>query len=128
MSSGQQPADTAWARITRFAAHELSSPLGAVAGYIRMLNGKQGGELSEMQRRMLQEAEKACARLKSVVDEMRQVARLEAQEVTFSRAPVDVAHLLESTIAGLPPYTEREIAITLRNEAEEAHADGDPVG
>lgn len=127
MSSGHEPVDTPWSRLTRFAAHELSNPLGAVAGYIRMLNGRQVGELTDMQRRILQEAEKSCARLKSVVDELRQVARLEAQEVTFSRAPVDLIRLLETTIAALPPYAERDVTITLRNGAAGARVEADAV-
>ena len=50
-------------RAMSLAVHELRTPVTVVAGYLRMLIREQGGPLNEKQKKMLEEAERSCARI-----------------------------------------------------------------
>ena len=52
------------------AVHEFRTPASVVGGYLRMLQKDQDPPMSERQRRMIDEAEKSCARLVAIVAEL----------------------------------------------------------
>jgi signal transduction histidine kinase len=69
-------------------AHELRSPASIVSGYLRLLQQDADG-LTERQRRMTDEAGRACARMLRLIQEIGELANLEANEPV--RASTDVA-------------------------------------
>jgi hypothetical protein len=64
----EQP-DPGWPRLLSLSVHEFRTPITVVAGYIRMLLKDRAGPVSDQQRRLLEEAEKSCARLSGLVAE-----------------------------------------------------------
>ena len=52
-----------YARLLSLAVHEFRTPASVVGGYLRMLQRDGDQPLSDRQRKMIDEAEKSCARL-----------------------------------------------------------------
>ena len=104
-------------------AHEFRSPLSAAAGFIRMLLKDMAGPLSDKQRRMLEEAQKSCARMTTLMEEVSELALLEAGSVTFDRNTVEVLRLFREVAAELPPLPDRQVAIDVQGDEEEIQGD-----
>jgi len=60
-------ADPKLPELLSVSVHEFRSPVTVVAGYIRMLLKDRAGSLTDQQRRLLEDAEKSCARLSSLL-------------------------------------------------------------
>jgi signal transduction histidine kinase len=123
----EEPVDPRWPRLLSLSVHEFRTPITVVAGYIRMLLKDRAGPLSDQQRRLLEEAEKSCARLSGLVAEMSDLATLEAGTGTFNRTAVDLGALLNETIANLPEVPDRDVRVELSTCGSEATVDGDPA-
>ena len=96
-----------------------------IAGYIRMLLKDRAGPLSDQQRRLLEEAEKSCARLSALVAEVSDLASLEAGTAPFSRQAVDIRTILRSAVEQLPPLPDREVQIVLETDQGPATVQAD---
>src|SRR5688500_2162331 len=105
----EPPADPKWHRLLSLSVHEFRTPITVVAGYIRMLLKDRAGALNDQQRRLLEEAEKSCGRLSSLVAEMSDLSNLEAGNGSFNRSRLDLSGLLKDAIAGLPALPDREV-------------------
>ena len=116
-----------WPRLLSLSVHEFRTPMTVVAGYIRMLLRDRAGPLSDQQRRLLEEAEKSCARLSALLVEMSDLANLEAGTATFNRSVVDVHGVLTDAIAALPAFGDRKVEMTLATGNGHASVHGDPV-
>jgi signal transduction histidine kinase len=114
-----------WPKILALTAHELRSPLTVVSGYIRILLKDRTGALTDQHRRLLEEAEKSCGRLSSLVAELSELGRLESGTGPFNRSALDIHHVLAEVVAGLPQSIDREIAVEL--SGDHRMIDGDPV-
>ena len=127
MTAGQT--DPKWPKLLSLAAHELRSPLTVVGGYIRMLLKDRAGPLTEQQRRLMEEAEKSCGRLSTLVAEVSELAHLESGKATFNRSSVDVQAVLSDAIRDLPDLPDRTVAIDLTVDADvqKAGLQGDSV-
>src|SRR5689334_25234544 len=78
-------------RAMSLAVHELRTPVTVVAGYLRMLLREQGGPLTDKQRKMLEEAERSCARIGALVAEMSDLGKLEGRELALGKQSFDLA-------------------------------------
>jgi signal transduction histidine kinase len=107
------PPDPKWSRLLGLSVHEFRSPLTVVSGYIRMLLKDTAGPVNDKQRRLLEEAEKSCARMIALLAETSELANLEAGTVAINRGSTDLHRLLSEAIAALPPITDRDIDVTL---------------
>jgi histidine kinase len=123
---GSRPERTGWPKLLSLAVHEFRSPLTVVSGYIRMLLKERAGPLPDQQRRLLEEAEKSCARLSTLLAELSELSHLEAGTAPFNRSAVDLNAVLQEVIASLPPLPEGTVAIELSTETQ-CIVDGDAV-
>jgi signal transduction histidine kinase len=105
--------DPQWPKLLSLAAHELRSPLTVVGGYIRMLLKDRAGPLTDQQRRMMEEAEKSCGRLSTLVAEVSELAHLESGRVAFNRSAVDLRAVLGDAISNLAELPDRTVAVEL---------------
>lgn len=112
-SSGPTPQKTGWAKVLSLAAHEFRSPLTVVSGYIRMLLKERAGPVPEQQRRLLEEADKSCARLSSLLAELSELSNLEAGTAPFNRSGVDVTAVMRAAVDALPPLPDRAISVAV---------------
>lgn len=110
-------------KLLSLAVHEFRSPLTVVSGYIRMLLKDRAGPLPDPQRRILEEAEKSCARLSGLLAEVSELSHLEAGTAPFNRSSVDVLRLLQESSAELPPMSDRDVRIEVTGEPAPVHGD-----
>src|SRR5437867_7196508 len=121
------PVDPRWPKILSLTVHEFRTPMTVVAGYIRMLLKDRAGALTEQQRRLLEEAEKSCARLSALLSEVSELAQLEAATATFNTQHADLNAALRNAVEQLPPLSDREVTVALELADASAPIEGDPV-
>src|SRR6188768_4075205 len=95
--------DPRWAKVLSLSVHEFRTPMTVVSGYIRMLLKDRAGPLSDQQRNLLEQAEKACVRLTALLSEMSELSSLEAGSAPFNRHRSDLHQALRDAVSQLPP-------------------------
>lgn len=101
-------------RALSLAVHELRTPVTVVSGYLRMLLKEQGGPLTEKQRKMLEEAERSCARISALVGEMSELGKLESRELSLARQSFDFAALVAELASGMHEGHDRGVSLEVR--------------
>ena len=120
-----EPVDPRWPKLLSLTVHEFRTPMTVVAGYLRMLLKERAGPVSEPQRRLLEEAERSCARLSALLAEVSELSGLEGGTVSFNRSRIDLRGLLRDSIAALPELPDRDVAVELETGGGECAIDGD---
>jgi len=119
-----EPGPSDLPQVVSLSVHELRTPVTVVAGYLRMLLREQGGPLSDKQRKMLEEADRSCARIGSLVAEMSELGKLEARELALARIDFDLAALVTEAAAAMPE-NDRGVRIEVRGGDRRLLATGD---
>src|SRR5688572_5747053 len=101
-------------RAMSLAVHELRTPVTVVAGYLRMLLREQAGPLTEKQKKMLEEADRSCGRLGSLVSEMSEFGKLEGRELSLARQDFDLAELTQQLASGMHEGSDRGVQLEVR--------------
>lgn len=87
-------------------SHELKTPLTSIQGFSQaLLDGTAGDEASRQRAATVIHEE--SGRMRRLVDELLDLARLEAGQVTLAREPVDVGELLQASVARFAPQAEQ---------------------
>jgi signal transduction histidine kinase len=84
-------------------AHELSTPLTPLAGYLKILSSGKLGPVAPQHQRLLDSMQQAVARLVRVVDNLSDFASLETGQAPLLDAAVDPDALVEDVVAELRP-------------------------
>lgn len=121
------PTDPRWPRLLSLSVHEFRTPITVVAGYLRMLLKDRAGPLSEQQRRLVEEAEKSCARLSALLSEVSDLSNLEAGTAPFGRQAADLRALLKTAIDQLPELPDRTVHVELQADEGAAPVNVDPA-
>jgi K+-sensing histidine kinase KdpD len=121
------PTDPRWPKVLSLSVHEFRTPMTVVAGYIRMLLKDRAGPLSEQQRKLLEEAEKSCARLSALLAEVSDLSNLEGGTAPLNSGSIDFNAILKEAVNGLPALPDREVTVTLDVEPGPVPGTGDPV-
>jgi signal transduction histidine kinase len=82
-------------------AHELSTPLTPLAGYLRMLASGKLGALTPQQQRVTETMVQSVARLTRVVDNLADFASLEAGEAPLLRSAIEPDRLADEVVEEL---------------------------
>ncbi len=77
------------------AAHDLRTPLTSATGFTELLLEGSAGELTEMQRKLVETISRGLSRLGSIVDELVATARKQVGVAPISREPVDLGAVLD---------------------------------
>jgi signal transduction histidine kinase len=101
-------------RALSLAVHEIRTPITVVAGYLRMLLREQAGPLQDAQRRMLEEADRSCARIAALVSEMSELGRLEGSQLVVPGVTFDLAAVVKELANNMHERTERGIRLDVR--------------
>ena len=80
-------------------SHELRTPLNAILGMSEGLQEGVFGAISDRQRRSLQTIEHSGAHLLELINDILDVAKIEAGQIELEYSSVSVAHLCESSLA-----------------------------
>ena len=79
-----------------------------------MLLKDRAGPLSDQQRSLLEEAEKACVRLTALLTEVSDLSNLEGGTAPFNRHDTDLHKALRDAVEQLPPLPDREVRVDLQ--------------
>ena len=90
-------------------SHELRTPLTALRGHVELVLDGDGGPVTEMQQRFLQVATQSADRLGALINDLLDVAKIEAGRVQLRKELVDLGGVLQ------------EVAATFRIEATRHH-------
>jgi signal transduction histidine kinase len=82
-------------------AHELSTPLTPLAGYLRILQAEKLGPLAPPQKRVVDSMMQSVARLARIVDNLADFASLQAGRAPILEGAVDPDALAEDVVAEL---------------------------
>ncbi len=115
----------AWPKLLSLAVHEFRTPVTVVSGYLRMLLRERAGPVSDNQRRLLEEAEKSCARLSALIGEMSELGQLLDGRQSLSRAPADVRAMLAEIRAATPATAQDQAGVVLENSTAALEVSGD---
>ncbi len=110
-------ADNPYSELLSLAAHEFRTPVSVAAGYLRMLLQDASAPLDERQRKMIQEADKACSRLAAIVSELSQIAKLDEDAVIFGRNTFDLFTMLDEVGGGVHEASDRDVKLEVAGEA-----------
>ena len=111
-------------QLISLAVHEFRTPASVVGGYLRMLQ-KDTDALSDRQRKMIDEAEKSCARLVAIVSELSDVGKLDAGIIKLARQPIDAFTLVAEVAALVHEARDREVRLEVRGANSGATMSGD---
>ena len=99
-------------------SHELRTPLAAIRAYNELLLDGDVGPVSEEQQELLSRIETLCLQLDQLIDDLLDLSRLRAGELSVRKAPVDVAAVTEHIIDTMRPEADR-VGITVRADIQE---------
>jgi signal transduction histidine kinase len=112
-------------QLLSLAVHEFRTPASVVGGYLRMLQRDTESTLSERQRKMVEEAEKSCARLVAIVGELSDVAKLDAGLIKLAQQPTDAFVLVAEVADLVHEARDRDVRFEARGQAGGATMSGD---
>ena len=93
--------------------HDLGTPVGAIRGYLNLLERDVYGPLTPRQRTALRRIDIAVSHLEALVEEALEMSRLHSGEVVVARVPVPVRPVVEEAL-GMVEIVAREARVRLR--------------
>lgn len=109
-----EAASTAKNRFVANLSHELRNPLGAVIGYSELMASGRFGALDTRQHEHLGVIRDSGKHLLALIDELLDMARVEAGHLRLETAPIDPAAVVRGCIAALHTVADRrEVALEL---------------
>jgi signal transduction histidine kinase len=107
-------------------SHELRTPCTVIQGYNRLLLSGRFGELSERQRRFLEESQKSCQRLNAFIGNLVETARQSLSVGPLEVAEAPLAPLVEGVVRHLAPLLEEQrlrVELDLHRDAPRVRCD-----
>ena len=86
--------------------HELRSPLTSISGYLDLLLEEEGREGAETREAYLQIVKRNADRLLELINDLLDIARLEAGKLALKRVPLDLEGLIQEVSEALRPQIE----------------------
>ena len=99
------------------AAHELRTPLTSIKGYVTVMLDGDTGDLSPIQTEFLRTVTDNADRLNSLINQLLEIARIEARRVLFTRDIFPARAVLDDAME-----TVREACVERRHELDTAIA------
>ncbi|MCX7599777.1 MAG: ATP-binding protein, partial [Armatimonadetes bacterium] len=80
-------------------SHELRAPLNSIIGFTELLLDETYGKLNERQREFLRDVQRASGHLLKLINDVLELARMEAGRITLQPAPVRVDQLFRDVFS-----------------------------
>lgn len=95
-------------------SHELRTPLNAIAGHVQLIEMGIHGPVTEAQRSALGRVEQAQRHLLQLINDVLNVARLEANAVTYNLQPVSLVEVLAELDPLIGPQADaKQLTLTV---------------
>jgi PAS domain S-box-containing protein len=109
-------------------SHELRTPMTSIKGYVDLLLDGDVGELTEDQRAFLDIVGNNTRRLTALINDVLDLAKIDAGRLDVRTAPVDLAQAIEQVRAELVPQASAkriDLLVTVSQDLPPAEADAD---
>jgi PAS domain S-box-containing protein len=100
-------------------SHELRTPLNSILGFTDVLLQGLSGPLNEAQQKQLQIVRDSSSHLRSLIEDVLDISRIEAGQIGLEFADVDVSDLVARRVEAFGPEAERK-GVELRVDAHAA--------
>lgn len=114
-------------RILGLIVHELRSPTAVVNGYLHLLLKRRSDDLPSADRKLIEDASRGCARLTRVLQELDDLADLEARNPIRAPATVPIFTLCEEVVRDLAQTADAPLACHCDAGDWDACVHGDPA-
>jgi signal transduction histidine kinase/HAMP domain-containing protein len=88
-------------------SHELRTPLTSISGYLELLRDEEAGPLTAPQARMLEVIDRNTTRLRSLIEDLLIVSRIEEGRYRATMASLDGAALVMAAVHAIEPVAEK---------------------
>lgn len=106
-------------------AHDIRTPLGAIDGYCEILQAEIYGPVNDRQRETLGRVRMSGRHLLSLLDDVMEMARLEAGVVRMSAEPVHLLDVAREAVHMLIPAADAKLQTLQFGRAEDVVVTGD---
>jgi signal transduction histidine kinase len=106
--------DPRWPELFSVMVHDVRTPMTVVAGYVDMLLKERFGPLTDKQRHILEEVQKACVRVSGLLKEGSELTSIERKTMSVNRRDSDLREVLRAAVEQLPPLPDREVHVDLQ--------------
>ena len=117
----------AYAQLLSLAVHEFRTPVSVVGGYLRMLQRDSDSPLADRHRKMVEEAERSCARIVALIGELNEVAKLDDPLAPLPQESLDLFAVMREVAGETHEAADRGVEIEMRGPASGAPMHGDLV-
>jgi signal transduction histidine kinase/HAMP domain-containing protein len=108
-------------------SHEIRTPINAMVGYTDLLHAGVSGPVTETQQQQLERIRASGTHLTSLVDELLDLAKIEARQMTVARVDTPAADTIHKSILHVRPQAKsKELTLAVAPGAEGAAYVGDP--
>jgi signal transduction histidine kinase len=114
-----------YAQLISLAVHELRTPASVVGGYLRMLQHDVDPPLNARHKKLIDEAERSCARIVALIAELSEVSKLDAGVAAVSEERFDLFEMLSTIASGVDEASDRDVRLELRGPSVGAPMSGD---
>jgi signal transduction histidine kinase len=109
-------------------AHELRSPLTAIEGYVETLADRDAGEITAAQARMLEAISRRSIQLRSLVDDLLTLSKLETGAAPAAFGPVSLSQAIASAAEAMAPSAATGgVTLTTELPSPALTVSGDPA-
>jgi signal transduction histidine kinase len=116
-----------YAQLLSLAVHEFRTPVSVVGGYLRMLQRDTEQPLSDRHRKMVEEAERSCARIVALIGELNEVSKLDDPIAPLPMEAFDLLAVVREVCGETHEAADRGVRLKMRGPASGAPLNGDLV-
>jgi signal transduction histidine kinase len=116
-----------YSQLFSLAVHEFRTPVSVVGGYLRMLQRDTETPLGDRHRKMVEEAERSCARMVALIGELNEIAKLDDPQVLLPQESFDLFAVLREVAGETNESADRGVQLKTRGSASGASLKGDLV-
>jgi signal transduction histidine kinase len=98
--------DQAKASFLASASHDLRTPLTSIIGYVELLTDQAAGPIAPPQAKMLEGVHRNARRLKTMIEDMLTISKIEMGAYTSKLRPLDLTALVPSAAEVVKPSAE----------------------
>ena len=109
-------------------SHELRTPLTAIRGSLQLLLGDPQAVADDGNRQLLETALRSCERLVRIVNDILDISRIEAGQLTLRRAPLAVSDIVQQSVESVQQIARQagvHVASTVARDLPSVMGDAD---
>jgi signal transduction histidine kinase len=88
--------------------HELRTPISAIIGYVRLILRETEGQISPLQKDNLQDLQNNAERLLTMINELLDLAKIEAGRMEVRTEPVNIYELINQALSTVAPLLKND--------------------